>query len=277
MWSERGIRAWGEGWWTTPMTVGDQVGRIVGAPAGSTVMHQNVAIAEAVVLSCFFPIAPERNRVVYERGNFPSVRYLYQAQPGLEVRGLRGRRGDRRRDRRADAARADQPRPLQDGGDPGRRPDRAACPRGRRARDPRLLPVGGDRAGRRGRARRRLRRRRLRQVALRRAGNGWLYVRPELAECCDPDLHGVAGARGALRLRGGDALRIRRGAAVPHRHPERAGPLRGDRRLRPDRGDRRRTDPRQLAPTDTASDRPRRRGGFRGVEPARARATRRGP
>ena len=83
-WRERGIRAWGEGWWTMPMTVGDQIGRIVGAPAGSTVMHQNVAIAEAIVLSCFRPSLP-RNRVVYERGNFPSVRYLYQAQPELEV------------------------------------------------------------------------------------------------------------------------------------------------------------------------------------------------
>jgi kynureninase len=66
------------------MTVGDQVGRIVGAPAGSTVMHQNVAVAEAVVLSCFRP-EPPRNRVVYERGNFPSVRYLYQSRPELEV------------------------------------------------------------------------------------------------------------------------------------------------------------------------------------------------
>ena len=85
MWRERGIRAWGEGWWTMPITVGDQVGRIVGAPRGTTVMHQNVAIAEAVVLSCFLPAGPTRNRVVYERGNFPSVRYLYQAQPELEV------------------------------------------------------------------------------------------------------------------------------------------------------------------------------------------------
>jgi kynureninase len=85
MWNERGIRAWGEGWWETPMTVGDQVGRIIGAPSGSTVMHQNVAVAEAVVLSCFLPVDPRRNRVVYERGNFPSVRYLYQAQPELEV------------------------------------------------------------------------------------------------------------------------------------------------------------------------------------------------
>ena len=84
MWRERGIRAWSEGWWEMPLTVGDQIGRIIGAPAGTTVMHQNVAIAEAVVLSCFQP-KPERNRVVYERGNFPSVRYLYQAQRDLEV------------------------------------------------------------------------------------------------------------------------------------------------------------------------------------------------
>jgi kynureninase len=83
-WRERGVRAWGEGWWELPLVVGDQIGRIVGAPAGSTVMHQNVAVAEAVVLSCFRP-APPRNRVVYERGNFPSVRYLYQSRDALEV------------------------------------------------------------------------------------------------------------------------------------------------------------------------------------------------
>ena len=85
MWKERGIRSWGEGWWTMPMTVGDQIGRIIGGAPGTTVMHQNVAVAEAVVLSSFFPIDPARNRVVYEQGNFPSVRYLYQAQPDLEV------------------------------------------------------------------------------------------------------------------------------------------------------------------------------------------------
>src|SRR6266404_7453508 len=85
MWKERGIRAWGEGWWEMSMTVGDQVGRIIGAPAGSTVMHPNVAVAEAIIVSCFRPVDPHRNRVVYEEGNFPSVRYLYQAQPELEV------------------------------------------------------------------------------------------------------------------------------------------------------------------------------------------------
>jgi kynureninase len=85
-WATRGIRAWGEGWWTMPMTVGDQIGRIVGAPAGSVVMHQNVTVAEAIVLSCF-ELGGPRNRIVYEEQNFPSVRYLHQAQAarGAEV------------------------------------------------------------------------------------------------------------------------------------------------------------------------------------------------
>jgi kynureninase len=84
MWRERGIRSWGEGWWEMPVTVGDQIGRIIGALPGTTVMHQNVTVAEMVVLSCFHELGG-RNRIVYEEANFPSVRYLYQAQPELEV------------------------------------------------------------------------------------------------------------------------------------------------------------------------------------------------
>jgi kynureninase len=85
-WRERGVRAWMEGWWETSMTAGDQLARIIGAPAGTTVMHQNVAVAQAVVVSCF-DFEPPRNRIVYGEGEFPSVRYLYQAQRrrGAEV------------------------------------------------------------------------------------------------------------------------------------------------------------------------------------------------
>ena len=78
-WRERGVRAWEEGWWESPMSVGDRLGRIVGAPPGTIVMHQNVAVAQAVVLSCFEFERP-RNRIVYGEGEFPSVRYIYQAQ-----------------------------------------------------------------------------------------------------------------------------------------------------------------------------------------------------
>jgi kynureninase len=84
MWKERGIRSWGEGWWDMPLTVGDQVGRIVGARSGTTCMHQNVTVAAMVVLSCF-RLEPPRNRIVYVEGEFPSVRYLLQAQPGAEI------------------------------------------------------------------------------------------------------------------------------------------------------------------------------------------------
>jgi kynureninase len=83
-WRTRGVRAWEEGWWELPVTVGDQIARIVGAPPGSVSMHQNVTIAEAVVLSCF-DLSGSRNRIVYEEGNFPSVRYLYQAARGAEI------------------------------------------------------------------------------------------------------------------------------------------------------------------------------------------------
>jgi kynureninase len=85
-WMKRGIRAWGEGWWETPMTVGDQIARLIGAPPRSTVMHQNVTVASAVVLSCF-PFTGERRRIVYGEGEFPSIRYLHQAQAahGVDV------------------------------------------------------------------------------------------------------------------------------------------------------------------------------------------------
>ena len=85
-WKRRGIRAWGEGWWELPLTVGDRIARLIGAPPGSTVMHQNVTLAEAVVLSCS-RFDGRRRRVVYEEGNFPSVRCLYQAQAerGAEI------------------------------------------------------------------------------------------------------------------------------------------------------------------------------------------------
>ena len=85
-WKTRGARAWSEGWWELPWTVGDQIARLIGAPPGTTVMHQNVTIAHAVVLSCF-RFEGERRRIVYDDGTFPSVRYFLQAQEcrGAEI------------------------------------------------------------------------------------------------------------------------------------------------------------------------------------------------
>lgn len=77
-WATRGVRAWAEGWWDMPVSVGGQVGRLIGAPPGSVVMHQNVSVCQALVLSCFDFSGP-RNKIVYEDLNFPSVMYVYEA------------------------------------------------------------------------------------------------------------------------------------------------------------------------------------------------------
>jgi len=79
IWAERGIRAWAEEWWEMPVTVGNQVARIIGADPGSVVMHQNVSICQSIILSCF-DLALRRNKIVYEGLNFPSVMYVYEAR-----------------------------------------------------------------------------------------------------------------------------------------------------------------------------------------------------
>jgi len=83
-WATRGVRAWEEGWWELPVTVGDLLAPIIGAPPGSVTMHQNVTLAEAIVLSCFAPRG-RRNKIVFEDENFPSVQYFFSRQPGWRV------------------------------------------------------------------------------------------------------------------------------------------------------------------------------------------------
>jgi kynureninase len=78
VWATRGVRAWAEGWWNMPVTVGNEVARIIGADPGTVVMHQNVSICQSLILSCFEP-TPKRNKIVYSELNFPSVMYVYEA------------------------------------------------------------------------------------------------------------------------------------------------------------------------------------------------------
>ncbi len=79
LWAERGIRAWSDAWWEMPVTVGNTVARILGAAAGSVTMHQNVAIAQQVILS-MIDVTPKRNGIVYSSLEFPSIMYIYEAQ-----------------------------------------------------------------------------------------------------------------------------------------------------------------------------------------------------
>ncbi len=95
MWASRGVRAWAEGWWSLPLTVGDQIAEILGAEPGTVVMHQNVSICQSLILSCFEP-TQERNKIVYSELNFPSVMYVYDAHARdgkLEIEVVKSRDG----------------------------------------------------------------------------------------------------------------------------------------------------------------------------------------
>jgi len=78
-WSERGVRAWEEGWWDLPGRVADQLAPLIGAGRGEISLHQNVTTTEAVITSCFDFNGP-RNKIVMTDLEFPSVQYFYHEQ-----------------------------------------------------------------------------------------------------------------------------------------------------------------------------------------------------
>jgi kynureninase len=85
-WATRGVRAWEEGWWMMPMTCGDLIGSIIGAPKGRVVMHQNVSVCQSIITSCF-DWNGRRNKLVTDGLNFPSNDYIYHglARQGAEI------------------------------------------------------------------------------------------------------------------------------------------------------------------------------------------------
>ncbi len=87
VWAARGVRGWEDRWWEMPLEVGDKVAAIIGAPARSVSMHENVTTAHMVALSSLAP-SGRRNRIVCSAMDFPSLIYLYTAQQaaGYELR-----------------------------------------------------------------------------------------------------------------------------------------------------------------------------------------------
>ncbi len=81
-WATRGVRGWEDRWWEMPIEVGNKIARVIGAPAGTVSMHENVTTAHMVALSCLRP-SGTRRRIVCAAMDFPSMLYLYRAQQAL--------------------------------------------------------------------------------------------------------------------------------------------------------------------------------------------------
>ena len=76
-WATRGVRAWAQGWWGMPVSVGDEIAPLIGAGAGEVAMVSNVSIAQAQVFSALDYQADGRDTIVMTELDFPSVRYVY--------------------------------------------------------------------------------------------------------------------------------------------------------------------------------------------------------
>ncbi|MBW7935219.1 MAG: aminotransferase class V-fold PLP-dependent enzyme [Gemmatimonadaceae bacterium] len=85
-WEQRGVRAWAEGWWELPVTVGNEVAPLIGAYPGEVAMVPTVTLAQVAVLSAM-TFTPVRDTVVMTALDFPSVRYaIEQMAPRLGAR-----------------------------------------------------------------------------------------------------------------------------------------------------------------------------------------------
>jgi kynureninase len=81
-WATRGVRAWEDRWWEMALEVGNRIAAVIGAPAGSVSMHDNVTTGQMIALSCLEPRG-RRRKIVCSAADFPSVLHLYRAQRSL--------------------------------------------------------------------------------------------------------------------------------------------------------------------------------------------------
>ncbi len=78
-WGGELIRGWNSrGWMDMPSRVGDRIGRLIGAPAGSVVTGDTLSIKVYQALASALDMRPERKVVLSDTGNFPTDLYMAQ-------------------------------------------------------------------------------------------------------------------------------------------------------------------------------------------------------
>ncbi len=139
-WATRGVRAWGEGWWSAPVDVGNVLAKIANAPTDSIAMHPNVSTVQSVIASrarlleeaqqgrLHGPRVPDEH---VRLGGAAALRRAHRVRE--DGRRERRPRAAARGDRRGDADRSAVARVLQEPL-PGRRARRCATRRARSAR-----------------------------------------------------------------------------------------------------------------------------------------------
>ena len=91
-WGQMLITGWNKaGWMAQPSTMGNRIGALIGAPAGSVVMGDTLSIKVWQALAAALEARPDRRVILSDSGNFPSDLYMAeglitQLDRGYELR-----------------------------------------------------------------------------------------------------------------------------------------------------------------------------------------------
>jgi kynureninase len=83
-WGDGLIRSWNSaGWIDLPARVGDKIGRLLGAPAGSVIVADSTSINLFKLLGVALALRPQRRVILSEQGNFPTDLYIAEGLAAL--------------------------------------------------------------------------------------------------------------------------------------------------------------------------------------------------
>ncbi len=86
-WGQRLIRSWNEGWFALPETIGDRIGRLVGAGAGEVLVADSTSTNLFKLVVAALQAQPGRHRILTDDLNFPSDVYILHGIAELLGRG----------------------------------------------------------------------------------------------------------------------------------------------------------------------------------------------
>jgi kynureninase len=87
-WGQSLIRSWTDhGWIDLQFRVGEKIGRLIGAPAGTTVVADSTSVNLFKLLAAALHMRPGRAVILTEEGNFPTDLYVAQGLTALLQRG----------------------------------------------------------------------------------------------------------------------------------------------------------------------------------------------
>lgn len=78
-WKTELVKGWNtKGWFTQTNTIGDRVGKLIGAPEGTTVLGDTLSIKVFQAVAAGLALVPDRRVILSDNGNFPTDLYMVE-------------------------------------------------------------------------------------------------------------------------------------------------------------------------------------------------------